>query len=72
MQGTYTEEVQAILRKPTASVDELKVVLGIGRGQAYDFVRQGRIKSLRIGSRILIPTSAIRALLNEDQPQDAA
>lgn len=67
----YTEEIQAILRKPTASVDELKVVLGIGRSQAYDFVRQGGIKTLRIGTRILIPTSAIRSMLESNPPEAA-
>lgn len=62
----YSPEVQDILSKPTITVDELKVVLGIGRGQAYDFVRQGGIKTLRIGKRIKIPTSAVLELLASD------
>jgi hypothetical protein len=67
----YSEEVRAILAKPTASVDEFRVVVGCGRSQAYQFVREGRIKTLRIGSRIFIPTSAIRSMLDA-APRDAA
>jgi hypothetical protein len=64
--STYSEEIQAILRKPTASVDEFKLVMGCGRNQAYQFIREGGIRTLRIGQRILIPTSAIRLMLGED------
>lgn len=64
--STYSTEVQEILSKPTATVAELKTVLGIGVNQTYQYIRQGNIRVLRIGSRILIPTSAIRELLGED------
>lgn len=66
MEAQYSEEVQAILAKPTATIDEFKVVMGVGRNQAYEFARQGNIRTLRIGSRILIPTSAIRSMLDGD------
>jgi excisionase family DNA binding protein len=66
VEAQYSEKVQAILSKPTASVDEFKIVMGCGRGQAYEFIRQGGIRTLRIGKRILIPTSAIRSMLGED------
>jgi hypothetical protein len=72
VEAQYSKEVQAILAKPTASVDEFRVVMGCGRGQAYQFVREGGIKTLRIGNRIFIPTSAIRSMLDEASPQDAA
>lgn len=64
--STYSTEVQEILSKPTATVAELKTILGIGVNQTYQYIRQGNIRVLRIGSRILIPTSAIRELLGED------
>ena len=60
---TSPERIAAILAKPTMSVDELSEVLAIGRGQAYAFVREGKIKTLKVGSRILIPTSAVRDML---------
>lgn len=66
MANTYSEEIQEILGKPTASVDEFKIVMGCGRNQAYQFIREGGIRTVRIGGRILIPTSAIRSMLGED------
>lgn len=71
MELQFSEEVRAILSKPTASVDEFKLVMGCGRNQAYQFIREGRIRTLRIGNRIFIPTSAIRSML-ESAPSDAA
>lgn len=63
MTAQFSEEVQAILSKPTASVDEFRLVMGCGRNQAYQFIREGGIRTFRIGTRILIPTAAIRSML---------
>ncbi len=41
------------------SVDDLARVLGIGKNTAYDLVRSGRIKSLRVGHQIRISKSAL-------------
>ncbi len=49
--------------KTTLNVDEVAVVVGIGRSAAYEAVRVGQIPSIRIGRRILVPVSALRALL---------
>lgn len=62
----YSPEIRAILQKPTCTVKELALILGVGSNQAYAFVREGKIRSLRIGSRILIPTSAVRELLGDN------
>lgn len=67
MEAEYSEEVLAILGKPTASVDEFRLVMGCGRNQAYRFIREGGIRTLRIGTRILIPTAAIRSMLEDDK-----
>jgi hypothetical protein len=40
--------------------------LGISRGQGYEGVRTGEIPSPRIGRRIVVPTAAIRRLLQID------
>ena len=63
MTTTYEPDVEAILRKPTASVEELARVIPCGRQQAYELVRTGRVRSIRIGRAIKVPTSAIRAFL---------
>lgn len=63
----YAPEVEAILGKPVASVyPDLALVLNCGRGQAYDFVRSGQVRSIRVGRAIKVPTAAIRQLLEGD------
>ncbi len=37
------------------SVAEAAQLLGIGRGLAYDLIVEGRIPSLRLGRRLLLP-----------------
>lgn len=49
--------------KPTLTVDEVAALCGISRGLAYDQVRAGRIPSIRLGRRILVPRAALEALL---------
>ena len=45
------------------SVDDLARVLGIGKNTAYDLVRSGRIKSLRVGHQLRISKSALLEFL---------
>jgi excisionase family DNA binding protein len=52
--------------EPTVTVERAAELLGISRGQGYEGVRTGDIPSLRVGHRILIPTAAIRRLLQLD------
>ena len=48
----------------TYSVEEAAVLLGIGRGLAYEMVRDGSLPGLRLGQRrILVPRGALEALL---------
>ncbi|MFE4197372.1 helix-turn-helix domain-containing protein [Paenarthrobacter sp. NPDC056912] len=61
---TYSPEVERILTKATATVDELAVLLGIGRRQAYEAVQRGDIPSIRLGNRILISTRVINQMLD--------
>lgn len=48
------------------SVDDLARVLGIGKNTAYDLVRSGRIKSLRVGHQIRISKSALLDFLGSN------
>lgn len=41
------------------TVEDLMPVLSIGRNAAYDLVRSGQIRSLRIGRQIRIPRQAV-------------
>lgn len=59
------ESTADLMNQATLTVPELATVFGIGKNAAYQLVREGRVRSLRIGSRIVIPTSAVRELLGE-------
>jgi excisionase family DNA binding protein len=48
------------------TVKEISESIPCGLNQAYDLVRRGEIKSIRVGTRILIPQKAFLAWLNGD------
>ena len=39
-------------------------ILGIGRNTAYELVRSGKIRSIRIGRQLRIPKDALAAYLS--------
>lgn len=48
----------------TLRVEDLMPLLGIGRNTAYELIRSGRIRSVRIGRQIRIPREALREFLD--------
>ena len=48
----------------TLRVEELMPILGIGRNTAYELIRSGQIRSIRIGRQIRIPREALLEFLN--------
>ena len=57
------------------TVTEAAHLLRISRGLAYEMVKDGRLPSLRLGRRILVPRSALERILAEaagDQSPEAA
>ena len=48
----------------TLRVEDLMPVLDIGRNTAYDLVRSGQIKSLRIGHQIRIPREYVAEFIS--------
>ena len=44
-------------------VDDLMPVLDIGRNAAYELVRSGRIRSVRVGRKLRIPKQAVEDFL---------
>ncbi len=48
----------------TLRVEELMPVLGIGRNSAYELVRSGQIRSIRIGRKIRVPRDAVAEFLH--------
>ena len=49
--------------RKTYTVTETAALLGIGRSSAYEAVRSGKIPTLKIGKRVLVPRAALERLL---------
>ncbi len=49
--------------KKTFTVDETARIIGVSRSTAYECVRNGSIKSVRLGRRILIPAWAVEQIV---------
>ena len=49
----------------TLRVEELMPILGIGRNTAYELIRSGQIRSVRIGRQIRIPRDALLEFLRK-------
>ena len=48
----------------TLRVEDLMPILGIGRNTAYELVRSGRLRSIRVGRQIRIPKAEVLRFLN--------
>ena len=59
-------EVNRMNHENTAvlKVDELAKILSIGRNTAYELVRSGKIRSVKIGRTYRIPLTAVDDYLN--------
>jgi excisionase family DNA binding protein len=61
------------IERPTLSIDEASVVLGIARASAYQAAQRGEIPVVRFGRRLRVPTAALRRMLDlDDEPQRTA
>ena len=49
----------------TLCVEDLMPILGIGRNTAYELVRSGQIRSVRIGRQLRIPKEAVQEYLSQ-------
>jgi excisionase family DNA binding protein len=52
--------------QPTVTIEFTAEILGISRGLAYAAARAGELPVLKIGRRIVVPTAALRRLLEID------
>ena len=48
----------------TLRVEDLMPILGIGRNTAYELIRSGQIRSVRIGRQIRIPRDTLLEFLD--------
>ena len=49
----------------TLRVEDLMPILGIGRNTAYELIRSGQIRSVRVGRQIRIPRDALLEFLRK-------
>jgi hypothetical protein len=52
--------------QPWMPVEEAGAALGLGRSSSYEAARRGDLPTLRIGRRLVVPTAALRRLLQLD------
>jgi len=52
-----------IIEKLTVSVIVAGRAFGLGRNSSYEACRTGRIPSVRIGGKIVVPTAPLRKML---------
>lgn len=50
----------------TLDVAEAAELLGLGRNTTYTLVRSGRLRSVRVGRRLVIPRSEVDAFLERE------
>ena len=50
----------------TLRVEDLTSILDIGRNTAYELIRCGKIRSIRIGKQLRIPKQALIDYLSDD------
>lgn len=46
---------------------ELRSVLGLGRDKVYTLIQEGRLRSIRVDRRILIPNDAVSEFLQRQK-----
>lgn len=52
----------------TLSVEEVAVLLGLGRTAAYEAARRGEIPSRKLGRRVIVPVPALLKWLGVSTP----
>jgi excisionase family DNA binding protein len=49
----------------TLTVPEVAEVVGVSRAHAYELIRLGRIPSIRLGRRLVVPRKALDEFLDQ-------
>jgi excisionase family DNA binding protein len=62
-----TEESERLLNIPEATK-----ALGVGRTKVYDLIGAGQLRTLHVGRRVLVPSSAVRDFIAGPDAPEAA
>lgn len=60
------------MERSTMTVGEAARVLGISRSSAYECVRRGELRAVRLGRRLVVPRLVVDQLLAGDRPDSSA
>jgi len=55
------------MERSTMTVEEAAAVLGISRSTAYECVRRGELRAVRLGRRLVVPRLVVDQLLAGEQ-----
>jgi len=58
--------------RPTVTVEEAGAMLGLSRSSTYAAARRGQIQTIRIGRRLVVPSSSLLRMLDPQQPAESA
>jgi excisionase family DNA binding protein len=58
--------------RATLTVEEAAAYLGIGRTLAFELARTGRLPTLRLGRRLLVPRAALERMLDSQLSRSTA
>jgi excisionase family DNA binding protein len=62
MRQDFTMSTEIIARR-TFTIEEAGQILGLGRNSAYALAKSGRLPTIRLGRRLLVPKAALDRLL---------
>ena len=68
----YTAEIFACERKVTLTVPEAAELIGICKPTMYEMVRAGKVRSVKIGKKILISRQSLMDWLKEGDSYEEA
>jgi hypothetical protein len=68
--GRIRMSVPTADERPTMPVEEAGGHIGLGRTASYEAARRGDLPTIRIGRRVVVPTAALRRLLQLDEQID--
>lgn len=54
-----------VVERQTISVEEAGKVLGCSRALAYEMARQGKIPTIRLGRKLVVPVKALEKMLEQ-------
>jgi excisionase family DNA binding protein len=57
------QDLEKLLSQPTVSVPEAGRLLSLSRNGSYEAAKRGEIPTLKFGSKLRVPTAALRRMI---------